>query len=79
MQHELCYFHFVTQKGSLDKLACLTNFSPMFHFYTPQKHQKMFFFFITLSTLVILTASIYLSKHSTVETLEHCVKYAKGV
>ena len=41
---ELGYFHFVTQKGSLDKLACLTNFSPMFHFYTPQKHQRKIFF-----------------------------------
>ena len=78
MWHELGYFHFVPQKGSLDKYACLTNFSPMFHFYTPKNIRKCFFV-ITLSTFVIFTTSIYLSKQSAVETVEHCVKHAKVV
>ena len=77
MSHELGYFHFVTQKGSLDKLACLTNFSPIFHFYTPQKHQKKHFFH-HLSTLVIFTTSIYLYKVYCGNTRTLC-KGAKGV
>ena len=45
----------------------------------PPKTSENVFFSITLSTFVIFTPSIYLSKHSAVEAVEHCVKHAKVV